>query len=266
MAPSAHDHEPPSSGEDQFVAEAPLGSASTPDDSRRLAGHEIRSQLTVLSGYLAMLEDGSLGTLPVAARSALAPMRAKVLAISRLVDDMLEDVRSRDGRLRLSRRRFDLRATVRSAADEIRLDLAETHRLEVGLPDDPVVVEADPRRVATILRNLLDNAIKYSPDGGAIECRLEVGGGDARVSVRDHGLGIEPNDAERLFQRFERGEDSIEGVGLGLYISRMLARLHGGDIMVSSPRDGGSEFTVILPLAGRHGDTGQSDAQVTARS
>jgi signal transduction histidine kinase len=224
-----------------------------PEDTTRLTAHEIRSHLTVLNGYLSMLEDGSLGRLPEPARAVLAPMRAKTRAISMMVDDMLEDVRQRDGRLHLSRRTVDLRNVVRSVADEARFDLTDSHQLNVEVPPSPVVATVDPKRVATIVRNLIDNAIKYSPDGGPIDCGLEVVDDQARITVKDHGIGIDPGEAEQLFERFERGRDAshriVEGVGLGLYISRTLARLHDGDISVSGRTGEGAEFTVHLPLS-----------------
>lgn len=199
-----------------------------------------------------MLEDGTLGRLPEPARSALSPMRAKTRAISRLVDDMLEDVRQRDGRLRLSRRSVDLGRVVREVADEAWFDLTESHELNVEIPALPLVANIDPKRVATIVRNLIDNAIKYSPDGGAILCRLEAVDGEARITVGDRGVGVDPGEAEQLFDRYERGRASVrggDGVGLGLYIARTLARLHDGDISVRGRSGEGAEFTVRLPLA-----------------
>ena len=244
-------------------ASSAAGPDSAAGDVARLAAHEIRSQLTVLNGYLSMLEDGSLGRLPEPARSVLSPMRAKTRAISRMVDDMLEDARQQDGRLHLSRRSVDLRTLVEAVAAEARVDLPDSHNLRVEVPDRPVKADVDPRRVATIVRNLIDNAIKYSPDGGAIACQVEVAGDEARITVRDSGIGIDPAEAEKLFGRFERGLEvsahSVDGVGLGLYISRTLARLHDGDITVAGRRGVGSEFTVGLPIrASRRVDSSAS--------
>lgn len=240
---------PPTSDEEPMKSVGGDASRESTDDRCRLAAHEIRSHLSVLNGYLALLEDGSLGSLPTHARSALLPMRAKVTAISRLVDDMLEEARFRDGRLHLSSRPTDLRALVEAAVADARLDLPNRHELRANLPELPVVARVDGRRITTILRNLLDNAIKYSPDGGVIECELTCAPGIARITVRDPGIGIDAADIERLFGRFQRGRASNEGVGLGLYISRTLARLHGGDITVSSAPGAGSEFVVTLSIA-----------------
>ena len=115
-----------------------------------------------------------------------------------------------------------------------------------------MVVDVDAGRVETILRNLLDNAIKFSPNGGRVRCHLGVGHASARVHVVDQGLGIPPEDMHRLFTRFSRlvtSENShISGTGLGLYLSRELARLHGGDITARSANGRGARFTFSLPL------------------
>lgn len=221
-------------------------------DPTRLAAHEIRSHLGLLSGYLSLLQEGALGALPAAVGPVLEEMATKTRSISRLVDDMLEDARFQDGRLHLALQFVDVRQVVEKAAAEAEPRLSPDHRLVVHVPNAALVAEIDPGRVLTILRNLLDNAVKYSPDGGAIECRLEPGDEMAVISVADHGIGIEAADADLVFRRFGRARgaaaSSINGVGLGLYICRTLARLHGGDVRVKPRAGGGSEFLVTLPL------------------
>ena len=124
------------------------------------------------------------------------------------------------------------------------------HTLEVTAPD---VLEAfvDEDRIIQVVTNLLDNAIKYSPDGGAIEVKLSVTPEhDACLVVRDHGVGIPVDRLDRLFERFYRAHmpDQFSGMGLGLFISRHVVELHGGSIGAESPPDGGAQFTVRLPL------------------
>jgi signal transduction histidine kinase len=103
-------------------------------------------------------------------------------------------------------------------------------------------------------RDLLANAVRYSPDGGEVRCTVRSGGGLAVVTVGDRGTGIHAEDLPRLFTRFTRvgrgADGEIPGTGLGLYIARQLAREHGGDIIAASRRGVGSSFTVTLPLAG----------------
>jgi signal transduction histidine kinase len=227
-------------------------SADVVGDPARLAAHEIRSHLGLLSGYISLLQEGALGSLPEAAAPVLREMDGRSQAISRLLDDLLEDARFQDGRLHLSLEFADLRQLVGQGAGEARAGLTAKHRLDVSLPEQPLVAQVDPGRVRTILRNLLDNAVKYSPAGGSISCRLDAAGDQAVITVADDGIGIAPADAERIFRRFGRARPAagaaIPGVGLGLYICRTLARLHGGDIKVRAKPEGGSAFLVSLPL------------------
>src|SRR5437588_264732 len=113
-------------------------------------------------------------------------------------------------------------------------------------------VLGDTMRLDIIVSNLVDNAVKYSPLGGDVDVVLSIAGELVLVSVRDHGIGIAPEDIEHLFVRFSRLAvkelSDVPGTGLGLYLARELARLHGGDIMAISRKGEGSEFTLSLPL------------------
>jgi signal transduction histidine kinase len=180
-------------------------------------------------------------------------MAAKVGEINLLIDQMLETARLEDSRLQLTLDSADLRQVVRTATATMKLLAGATHPLRTQLPSEAVPVLIDGPRVLTILTNLIDNAIKYSPEGGEVSIRVQVAEGSASVEVRDRGLGIHPDDLPRLFTRFGRlvtSENShIPGTGLGLYLARELARMHGGDITVSSTDGQGSAFTFSLPLA-----------------
>ncbi|HVH63587.1 MAG TPA: ATP-binding protein, partial [Candidatus Dormibacteraeota bacterium] len=128
------------------------------------------------------------------------------------------------------------------------------HRLRfVDRAHDSVTVQADVMRLDIIISNLIDNAIKYSPEGGDVSVELSIAGGLALVSVRDVGIGIAPEDMDRLFIRFNRiaPDADVPGTGLGLYLARELARLHGGDLVAVSKLGEGSEFTLSLPLESR---------------
>ena len=113
-----------------------------------------------------------------------------------------------------------------------------------------VWVLADLMRLDIVIGNLIDNAIKYSPEGGEVTAQLSTAGAIALLSVRDEGIGIAAEDMGRLFVRFSRLDQlsDVPGTGLGLYLARELARLHGGDIVARSKLGEGSEFTLSLPL------------------
>jgi signal transduction histidine kinase len=121
------------------------------------------------------------------------------------------------------------------------------------LPNADLIVDGDPRRLENIVNNLLSNAFKYSPDGGSVVLEVSASDGLVSVAVSDRGLGIPAQDRARLFTRFGRldrpGTESIQGTGLGLYLSQELAREHGGSIEVASEDGRGSTFTLVLPQA-----------------
>jgi signal transduction histidine kinase len=218
-----------------------------------LASHELRGPLTVVRGYVSMLEGGLLGNLNERGRKAVPVISAKVLEMNALIEQMIEAARLEDGALMLRPEANDLRAIVNAAVDSARPVLDGEHKIRVKCPDRPVPVRVDGERVKTIVSNLVSNAIKYSPGGGAVEVDVVNRGGIARVSVRDQGLGIAKDDLPVLFTRFGRVStpetDHLPGTGLGLYLGRQLARLHGGEITVVSDPGRGSTFTLHLPVS-----------------
>jgi len=223
-----------------------------------LASHELRSPLGVINGYLSMLEQGSLGQLKESGVRAIEVLKAKTLEMSLLVAQMLDAARLEDGRLGLKRDRLDLRVLAAEAMQVVRPVAGAAHELTLETPADAVMVFGDADRIVTIISNLLENAIKYSPDGGKVQCIVSVADGQARLQVVDHGVGIASSDLPRLFNRFERIQNQktghVSGAGIGLYLSRELARQHGGDIRVESEPGGGSTFALVLPLAISHSE------------
>jgi signal transduction histidine kinase len=219
-----------------------------------LASHELRGPLTVARGYVSMLFDATLGTLPNQQSDSVSIIHAKLTEMELLVDQMLEASRLEENRLRLRRQLVDLRQLTHEAVCATRPLLGDRGNLVFTPPNCDVPVMVDRERIVTIIANLLSNAVKYSPSsqGADVRCTVSRTENRARVSVRDGGLGIAPDDLHRLFTRFGRivtAENSnISGAGLGLFVSRELAREHGGDITVISAPGQGSEFTLELPI------------------
>jgi signal transduction histidine kinase len=217
-----------------------------------LASHELRSPLGVINGYLSMLEQGSLGQLGESGLRAVEVLKAKTAELNLLVAQMLDSARLEDGRLALKRERMDLRDVASEAIGVVRPLAGPTHVLTLETPSAPVTVLGDADRIKTIVSNLLENAIKYSPNGGPITCVVSIVDRVATLRVADGGVGIAREDLPRLFNRFERIDNRetshVGGTGLGLYLSRELARQHGGDIHVESRVHAGSTFTLTLPL------------------
>ena len=217
-----------------------------------LASHELRGPLTVIRGYLSMLEHGSLGKVGEDAQRAVEMMSVKATEMNSMVEQMLEAARLEEGRLELHIARHDLRDVVRQSIEVVRPLVDAKHPIRIAVPRRPVTVECDADRIQTILTNLLDNAVKYSPAGGEVAVEVASGRDGPAVHVRDHGVGIAPDSMSTLVTRFGRiaGPDTshLPGTGLGLYLSRELARLHGGDITVESRPGNGSTFTLRLPV------------------
>jgi len=221
----------------------------------RLASHELRAPLTVLAGYTALIKNGALGEVKGDLETVIPIMDRKVLEMRALVEQMLETARLEDNRLALAVERVDLRDVVARAVETMSPLVPARHRMSVAMPDEGVPVDCDVSRVATVIGNLIDNAIRYSPAGGrvSVKCAIRPRSRRAFVQVRDEGLGIAANDLPRLFTRFgrivTRENSHISGTGLGLYLSNELIRMHGGRITVRSTPEKGSTFTVMLPLA-----------------
>jgi signal transduction histidine kinase len=239
---------------EQQHAERTAALERTKSELLNLVSHELRGPLTVIRGYLSMLDEGAFGDLPDEYRRQVLPiLEAKLTAMDLIVEQTLEASRLEDSRLLLKMGPADLREILEDAGRTMASLAAERHQLKIEVPEAPVPVNVDPDRIGTILTNLIDNAIKYSPAGGPVECRLEVVAGSAAVTVSDHGLGIAEEDLPALFTRFGRlvtPENShINGTGLGLYLSQELARRHGGIIEVESAPGRGSNFKLTLPLA-----------------
>ena len=216
-----------------------------------LASHELRSPLGVINGYLSMLEQGSLGQLKEPGVRAVEVLKAKALEMNMLISQMLEAARLEDGRLALKRDRVDLRQIAKEAVQTIKPLSSDRHDLLLEEGQEAVFVIGDHDRLVTIVGNLLENAIKYSPRGGPIRCVVGTDDGAGTVSVVDQGVGIADADLPRLFNRFERIHNRetshVGGTGLGLYLSRELARQHGGDLTVQSGPGKGSTFTLRVP-------------------
>jgi signal transduction histidine kinase len=217
-----------------------------------LASHELRSPLTVLRGYMSMIAEGSLGPVPERMARVLPLLTDKLAQMSSLIDEMLETARLEDSRLQLETGAVDLRLVTAAAVRAVEASTHPGQRIRLELADRPAIVDADAGRLEAAVRNLVDNAVKYSPGGADVECSVQVVDTRAVVRVRDRGLGIAPQDMEKLFTRFGRivtAENShIPGTGLGLYLAREMIRMQGGDIEAESVAGAGSVFTLWLPL------------------
>jgi len=215
-----------------------------------VASHELRGPMTVIKGYLTMLDSGPLGDLPPQMKSLLPLLIAKSDEVTWMLEQMVEAARLEEGRLALRKQHVDLGVLTDRAIEDVS-DMLGKHHLTVDKPDRAIPAEVDPDRFQIVVRNLLNNAAKYSPVGTTISVKVSANG-ECRVAVTDEGIGIAPEDQARLFTRFVRIETSstqgIAGTGLGLWLSREIARMHDGDLTVESTPGTGSTFTFQIPL------------------
>jgi signal transduction histidine kinase len=218
----------------------------------QLASHELRAPITLVSGYLSMLEEGSLGALPEAVAKIVPLMTARMRHMSELVDRMLTTSRMEMRARGEHAKDITIDAVARAvAASASGADGGRAKRTISVESAGRVRLRADPEQVRTILGNLASNAVKYSPDGGEVTVTVREEPGWVVVDVTDHGVGIAEDDLPKLFQPFGRLPGAvaagIHGTGLGLYLSRALAQAQGGDIEVTSRPGVGSTFTLRLP-------------------
>ena len=215
-----------------------------------LLGHELRNPLAPIVSSLELMD---LKADEHTFRER-AVMRRHIRHLHRLVDDLLDVTRITQGRLTLHWAKVDLRDTVHHAVEEVEVLVKERgHSLSVEVPKEPVPVRGDSVRLMQTVVNLLTNAARYTPQAGHIEVRLRVDDGKAELSVRDDGMGIDPEDMPSLFDLFARppraGGPDEGGLGLGLTIVRNLVSLHAGEVVATSEGVGrGATFRILLPI------------------
>ena len=222
-------------------------------DFLKTVSHELRTPLTVLMGYIDMMEDGSLGLVPEAWQKPMGQLKLKVEELNRLVQMMLEASRAEGPTLKVNLEDVDIGATVQHAINAQRPDAERAgHAITLHLPADGLVVRCDRDKLLVVLRNLVENAVKYSPGASEVEVGVAASEGAVRVWVADRGMGVPDAEKTRIFEQFHRIDStdtaSIGGSGLGLFIVRQLVEVQGGTIAVTDREGGGSVFAFTLPF------------------
>ena len=219
------------------------------DEFLATLAHELRNPLAPIHSALQLLRIADKDE--EVARQARQIMERQIGHLVRLVDDLMEVSRISRGKIELQKEPTDLAEVIGSAVETSRpLIEGARHRLRIELPREALQVHADSVRLAQVLANLLNNAAKYTPEGGDIVLSVSREGGQALVSVRDNGLGLTPELLEKVFDMFAQGlpQRTQGGLGIGLALARMLVQMHGGSIEARSAGPGqGSEFLVRLP-------------------
>jgi PAS domain S-box-containing protein len=219
--------------------------------------HELRTPMTPIKGYVEFLLMGGAGDLNEQQTQFLSIIKSNIDRLSTLVNDLLDVSRIEAGKVALSFQPINIEEVVQEISQSV-LDQAEDNdrpvTFEINVPEDIPSVYGDIERVRQILSNLVDNAYKYTSESGKITINVSKADGEAQVDIVDKGIGIFPDEHERIFERFYRGENHLvmatAGTGLGLSIVKELVEMHDGRIWVTSsgvPGEG-STFSFTLPL------------------
>ena len=224
-----------------------------------IAAHELRTPMTSIIGYLDLISQGRMGELPTTLQRPLASLHRNANRLKRLIEDMLDISRLEGGRMTLHRAPRPLQQIVDAAVEELRpFAQLKQHTIEVEPPPPELPkVDVDESKVHQVVANLLANSIKYTPEGGRIRLRTNLGeAGFVQLLVRDNGIGIPQDLLDRIWEPFSdvntakhhtsHGPDSA---GLGLYIAKGIVELHGGKIVVTSEEGTFTEFVVTLPIS-----------------
>jgi PAS domain S-box-containing protein len=219
-----------------------------------IASHELKTPLTTILGNAQMLQrrNARENTLNPRDKRTLDVIAAQASRLNRMVAALLDISRIETGQLSIERTPLDLCMLAQHVVSDLQ-PMFDQHQIELIVPDEALIVEGDELRLEQVLQNLLQNAVKYSPQGGVVQLQVEQQGQQVCVVVSDQGIGIPEQAMPRLFRRFFRADNvqaqHISGMGVGLFVVKEIVDLHGGKINVASREGVGSTFTVCLPLS-----------------
>jgi signal transduction histidine kinase len=215
--------------------------------------HELRTPLTTILGYLEMASEGLYGDIPPKLRLKFSPMLSSINRINTLVGKMLEMSRLQDKTLDLDLEQVNLAMVTREVLGDLQNEIhARKHRVQVLFGNELPVVVADRLRMHDVLETLLDNAIRYTRDGGSITVGADILAGKVHIWVRDTGMGISDEEKGKVFDKFflaDAGLTREDGrVGIGLFVSREIVRKHEGEMWLETKKGVGSTFHFTVPI------------------
>jgi PAS domain S-box-containing protein len=215
-----------------------------------VAAHELKTPVTSLQGYSQLvLRRLRKGELPDAERvtQAMSNIEKQAQKLSRLVVNLLDITRIYNAQLMLERQLVDLVPILNNVVELVR-NGTDRHTFPINMPPT-LELTVDPLRMEQVFTNLLDNAVKYSPNGGEVRIDVTVGEDDVEIAITDNGVGVPPDQRDKLFDRFYRAQNDryFQGLGLGLYISHEIIVLHGGELSAEFPEQGGTRMIVRVP-------------------
>ncbi len=215
-----------------------------------MASHELKTPITSIKAYTQLLAKTYVDTDNELLKSALGKIENQINKMTKLVIDFLKLSKIESGKLQLDSEIFNINKLVREEAADMQM-VSVNHKILID-EDKPVNISADRERIAQVVNNFLNNAVKYSPDDKQIVIKIEQSEAMVTVSVTDNGIGIKPDEHDKIFERFYRAKantnTSFSGFGIGLYICAEIIRRHGGKIGVRSEEGKGATFYFTLPV------------------
>ncbi len=217
-------------------------------DYLSIAAHELKTPLTAIKGGTQLLERTLLrnGDLNDRESKLLGMIISQVNRLSYMVDSLLDTSRLASGRVKLTKSDHDLRAIVQEAVEEVRSSIPG-RSIDIKLPSHELRANIDPVRLSQVIENVLRNALENSDPDKAVLVEVYEDMDDIYMTVTDYGKGIQPKDGPHIFEKFYRGAECSGGLGLGLYISSELVKLHGGRIWFESDPGYGTTFYIAIP-------------------
>jgi signal transduction histidine kinase/ActR/RegA family two-component response regulator len=230
-----------------------LSAARQKDEFLAMLAHELRNPLAPIRNAVETIRLSN-EALPARVLWARDIIERQSRQLANLLEDLLDVSRITTGKITLKRGTIELGSVLNAAIDVAKLSIdSRHHELVVDLPDSSVYLDADPTRMAQVFGNLLDNAAKYTPDGGRIAIRVKAGAGKVVISVEDNGTGISPEELAQVFELFSQSTRALDraqgGLGIGLSVVRSLISMHGGTVEAHSDGLGlGARISVVLPM------------------
>ena len=214
--------------------------------------HDLRTPLVSITGALTSLDEQSDSLDEEDRRSLIVTAREEADRLNRLVGNLLSMTRIESGAIRLHLEPGDIQDVVGTALEQLGKRIAN-HQVQVNIPADFPLVPMDFTLIVQVLVNVLENAVKYSPENSLIEISADVFDGKPHLHIADRGAGIPPEDLARVFDKFYRVQrpESVGGTGLGLSISKGIVEIHNGSIYANVREGGGTIVTIELPLEGK---------------
>ncbi|KXB06993.1 hypothetical protein AKJ51_02320 [candidate division MSBL1 archaeon SCGC-AAA382A20] len=218
-----------------------------------LVSHELSSLLTPAKTYLEMIRTGEMGEVNQTQEEKLSNVMERIENIEALVEDMLDLSRMEAGRIKTGDESVSIPKVMNSVVKDLDREIErKNHEVRIDIPDDLRNVVGNPRLLDKVFRNLVSNAVQYTPPEGKIEIKAKSTDNEVRISISDNGIGIPKEEQEKIFEKFYRVESAKheeEGLGIGLALTKHFVELHEGEIWVESEEGKGSTFYVSLPIS-----------------